>query len=884
MSIGEPLSILIEVAASASAVGLLYWIQSLVEQNEADHDVQQLQRLRETMRIADQQQIETLKRANPQDLALVVRKSFQRGTSLRISSSGSGLHTLESAARQFQTEGGESGMNDKATPGQLHLRALKAVPTVRAATLILGLMAVGLLLAACGARADQPVTPVPSSEPIQTASIQGRLWHDLCLNESDDALPPDGCVVDSATGGFVANGVLEPGEPGLPDIRVAIGLGGCPSSGLGEVTTDADGRYLVEALWPGEYCVSVVFGGGHQPAQRVPGVWTTPGNGMQTVHLQAGERRSDLNFGWDYFNRPAPPTPVPTPEPTPTPSCSDAAEFIRDVTVADGARLDPGQHFTKTWRLRNRGSCGWSTDYDLVYYAGDRLGGSYVIPLSGMVEPGESVDLSIALVAPHSLGTYQGYWMLRNAEGELFGIGAEASSAFWVRILIDPDITEWRGEYFDNRKLEGNPSLIRNDEEIDFNWKSDAPATGLPADNFSARWTRELKFDRATYRFSIRVDDGVRLWVDDRLVLDEWEAGSVRTVSIVLAMDKGRHDLRLEYFERSGVARIELDIDKTSVDADGAWLAKYWFNRDLDSEWALIDTSSNLDFDWGSKSPALGIPADNFSARWSRMVNFEPGTYRIYARADDGVRVEIDGDRVINHWDDSDGSPTYTAELELSGSHELVVDYYEHKGKAKVHVWWELLPPPNQPPTASDDAYQVQEDELLSVSAPGILDNDVDPEGQPLKVVLEAEPTHGSLSLGEDGSFEYQPEADYNGTDQFSYRVSDGELTSEVAVVQIEIAAVNDIPEAVDDEASGTLDQPLEIEVLANDLGLGDGPLTITIELEPVQGTVEIVDGRILYTPAEGFIGEDSFSYAVTDQDGERSEARVSITVSPKVE
>ncbi len=884
MSIGEPLSILIGIAASASAVGLLYWIQSLIEENESDHEVQQLHRLRETMRIADQRQIDTLKRANTQDLALVVRKSFQHRTSLRISSSASGLRALEPTANQLQMEGGESRMNDKAALGKLQSRAPKAVPTVRATTLALGLMAVGFLLAACGVRADQPVTPTPTTQSIETASVEGTLWHDLCLNESTDAAPPDGCVIDATTGGFVANGVLEPGEPGLPDVRIAIGLGGCPSSGLGEVTTGADGRYVIEGLWPGEYCVSVIFGGGHQPTQRVPGVWTTPGNGMQTVYLQAGERRSDLNFGWDYFNQPAAPTPVPTPTPTPTPSCSDAAEFIRDVTIGDGARLDPGEHFTKTWRLRNSGGCDWTTDYDLVYYAGDRLGGGYVIPLSGTVEPDETVDLSVALVAPYSLGTYQGYWMLRNAEGELFGIGADASSAFWVKVLIDPEISEWRGEYFANRKLEGNPSLIRNDEEIDFNWKSEAPAAGLPADNFSARWTRELNFDRATYRFTLRVDDGVRLWVDDRLVLDEWEDGSVRTISVTLAMTKGRHDLKLEYFEHLEVARIELDIDKTSIDSGGAWLAKYWFNRDLDSEWALIGTASKVDFDWGSNSPALGIPADNFSARWSHTVSFEPGTYRLYARADDGIRLEIDGDRIIKEWHESNGSQTYTSELELSGSHEVVVEYYEHSGQAKVHVWWELLSPTNQPPTAGDDAYQVQEDELLSVPAPGILDNDVDPEGQPLQIVFEAEPAHGTLSVAEDGSFEYQPQADYNGTDQFSYRVSDGQLTSEVAVVLIEVEPVNDVPEAVDDEASGIQDQPLEIEVLANDLGLGDGPLTITIEIEPENGSVEIVDGRIVYTPTEGFIGEDSLEYAITDADGERSQARVAIVVAPVVE
>ena len=132
--------------------------------------------------------------------------------------------------------------------------------------------------------------------------------------------------------------------------------------------------------------------------------------------------------------------------------------------------------------------------------------------LRGQVEPREIVDLSDELTAPKSEGSYWGYWMLRNDEGEVFGIGEDASVPIWLKILIDPEISEWRGEYFDNRNLEGEPALIRNDKEIDFNWKDGAPSSSLPANNFSARWTRSLHFEAAIYRFAIRIDDGVRLW------------------------------------------------------------------------------------------------------------------------------------------------------------------------------------------------------------------------------------------------------------------------------------------------------------------------------------------------------------------------------------
>jgi hypothetical protein len=741
------------------------------------------------------------------------------------------------------------------------------------------------------------------------------------------------------------------------------------------------------------------------------------------------------------------------------------------VTIPDGSRIDPGDSFSKIWRLRNNGNCTWTRDYDLAFYSGDRMSGYYVVPLRGEVEPGEIVDLSVELVAPRSVGTYSGYWMLRNAESDVFGIGEDGNTPFWVKILIDPEIVEWRGEYFDNRKLEGDPALIRNDEEIDFNWKGDAPSSSLPANNFSVRWTRRLSFDAAIYRFSIRVDDGARLWVDDRMVIDEWEEGSVRTISVDLEMAKGRHDLKLEYFERKGDARAYFDLDKVSISHDEDWITKYWFNRHLDSEWALVKTVDEVDFDWGSQSPALGIPEDDFSARWSRVVDFEPGVYRLYARADDGIRVEIDGNRIIDEWHPSDASETYTAEIALSGSQDVEVEYFERGGKAKAFFWWEFFSPQNRPPVASadnyettanevlivpapgvlsndedpdgvsliaslvsnarngkvaldadgsfvylpdpdfvgedgftyqtsdrelasnvasvtltvmstnvppiaygdafvasqaeaievpapgvlendidddgqpihalleteashgsldfardgsfryvpepdfngedqftyrasdgestsevatvtitvapansppvatDDFYEVEEDETLDVSAPGIIENDLDADGQPLQVLLGEEPLFGSLTISEDGSFDYAPSADFNGEDQFTYRLSDGEATSELAIVHIRVLPVNDIPQAVEDQVSGTQDQVLEIHVLANDLGLGDGPIVLTVEILPTEGTIEIVEDWIVYTPKAGLVGEDEFDYLVTDLDGESSQASVSITV-----
>lgn len=128
-----------------------------------------------------------------------------------------------------------------------------------------------------------------------------------------------------------------------------------------------------------------------------------------------------------------PPTATRVP-PTPTPIPCNQAQFVKDVTIPDNTELDPGAAFTKTWRLKNIGSCAWTTSYSLVFLSGDAMGGSSV-NLPQRVEPGQTVDLSVNLTAPNAAGTYKGNWMLRDRDGR-FGIGAGASNPFWVQIKV----------------------------------------------------------------------------------------------------------------------------------------------------------------------------------------------------------------------------------------------------------------------------------------------------------------------------------------------------------------------------------------------------------------------------------------------------------------
>ncbi len=126
--------------------------------------------------------------------------------------------------------------------------------------------------------------------------------------------------------------------------------------------------------------------------------------------------------------------PSPTPVP-PTPIPCDQAAFVTDVSVPDGTKFDPGQSFTKTWRLRNSGSCTWTTAYAVVFDSGNAMDAPAAVNLSSSVAPGQTVDISVAMKAPGSAGKYRGNWKLRNAAGARFGLGA-SNAAFFVDIEV----------------------------------------------------------------------------------------------------------------------------------------------------------------------------------------------------------------------------------------------------------------------------------------------------------------------------------------------------------------------------------------------------------------------------------------------------------------
>jgi hypothetical protein len=127
-------------------------------------------------------------------------------------------------------------------------------------------------------------------------------------------------------------------------------------------------------------------------------------------------------------------TVTPTITPTPIP-CLQIGKVV-DVTLPDDTNVQPGASEMKTWRLTNKGSCTWDQSYSLVYQSGNLPVRNPVVALSHSVQPGETVEISVPIIAPQNPGTFSSNFLLRDGIGQTFGSGIGANQTFWVKITV----------------------------------------------------------------------------------------------------------------------------------------------------------------------------------------------------------------------------------------------------------------------------------------------------------------------------------------------------------------------------------------------------------------------------------------------------------------
>jgi hypothetical protein len=256
--------------------------------------------------------------------------------------------------------------------------------------------------------------------------------------------------------------------------------------------------------------------------------------------------------------------------------------------------------------------------------------------------------------------------------------------------LPTPPLASWRGEYFDNPNLAGEPLMVRDDPALDFNWISDSPGPNIPADHFSVRWTRAFEFtEEGDYRFLADVDDGVKLYLDGWLVIDEWNTNPYVLHSGAFADIKpGVHTLIVEYFEEAGDAHIKVWFEKTLVSAD-KWVGEYYNNPDFRDAPFLVREDDDLDFDWGDDEPVSGMN-DDFSVRWQRTVTLKEGDYdfEVKLAEEDRVKIYLDSWLIIEKDSRNGGTVTGSFKDVGAGSHTIRVEYQDYSGEASLEVDW----------------------------------------------------------------------------------------------------------------------------------------------------------------------------------------------------
>ncbi len=270
----------------------------------------------------------------------------------------------------------------------------------------------------------------------------------------------------------------------------------------------------------------------------------------------------------------------------------------------------------------------------------------------------------------------------------------EHTGAALARVVFQPEGDGtgafWHAEYFVNPDLEDDPGLTDSVPDVNFNWGGGSPGQWIPAYWFSARFTRDVVFTSGNYQFVVTAEGGVRLYVDDRLILDQWHETNKTTYTANASLPAAVHRVKLEYMDTWRNASVSLRWQPVVLSLAG-WKGEYFDTETPNVTPVIVRDDKAIDFNWGTDAPGLGMPNEHWSARWTRTLSVVPGYYRFTTVTDDGVRLWVDGNLIIDQWAPNDSKPFVGDAYLSAGPHEIKMEYYNLTGGAAAHLTWQKM-------------------------------------------------------------------------------------------------------------------------------------------------------------------------------------------------
>ncbi|NEZ60742.1 Ig-like domain-containing protein [Adonisia turfae] len=225
--------------------------------------------------------------------------------------------------------------------------------------------------------------------------------------------------------------------------------------------------------------------------------------------------------------------------------------------------------------------------------------------------------------------------------------------------------------------------------------------------------------------------------------------------------------------------------------------------------------------------------------------------------------------------DSSDDFITYTPDAGFVGTDSFTYEINDGQGGTDTATVDVTVIAGNLP-TATDDIGTVEEDSQLILE---VLSNDIDPDNDSLSLDSVLPGNNGTTTII-GNQVRYTPNANFNGTESFSYTVSDGNGGSDTATVSITVTGVNDAPAASDDTANTEQNTAVQVQALNNDTDIDDDNLTVISASQGTNGSTSVSNNQILYTPNADFVGTDSFTYEISDGNGGTSMATVNVSIT----